>query len=492
MSIYDTIETAVTAAENMIKNGSNVNDAVAKASSGLNRETVKRVVENVNVNAFCKLLKSGEDRTKEFPVADAKIVMEKLGDTVVNDLDLNKTTVPDMAYYKEPAIKTSSQKRFDKSIPKCQMDMYKLAHQNLAKRQAELYRDAINECQDVVVDNMYKIASYMTANQAKADELFGNVKLKYGNKFDFLIDNICKNARVKCGSYKRKIFDDTNTSVQLFDQLVDALEKQSLLKKKADNFLASMGSAISPYLRNIHDRDRYSAEYGGPSDMPLSTEVFPPEEGEPYYTYGRSSNWRPATEVKARIIDVVPGWPDESSSPTVSSKSEEESGGKWQKFKDKAKEYSKWTDEYIREAKKRKEERVSKRTPFNKTIFGSTVLDTLKASLASGKEKYKEYQEEIKGERKISDKYEQVLKQQKVFGEMLHEDPIISQQDPKVVAALYKQLAKIAPKVSTMPEIVRSFLRQVTSQSEPTLDAVTAKEIVKLELALTGKTDEAL
>lgn len=104
------INNATEHAISLIKQGTDVNSAVKKATEELNKEATQRVIENVNVERWLSFLKASNDRTKEYDIADPKKIILQEADENMSKESLNKVASISNSFYMQKESQSDIEK----------------------------------------------------------------------------------------------------------------------------------------------------------------------------------------------------------------------------------------------------------------------------------------------------------------------------------------------------------------------------------------------
>jgi hypothetical protein len=454
MSILDQIESAVNNTMYDICRGQEINKAVIDHTEGFTKDAIQRVIEEVNVRSFSDILKTGKDRGQHFPVADHKVIFKEAalsglkesslcehkeppGTDFYDDLDRTKLKNIELP----PIKKKASEYTSSPTITKDHAMSYVVAQKDVLQKRGELYNRSVQKCEDIMLHNLHKIATDIGHDQDKASELFSNILYHHKDLAKPFVLMLSKQAHVKplfCTSHS--YYDDTLENVKLFDQAMRAFQKRGQMeklcegtKKELDNFFFKVSQLALP---------------GFPlpsTPQPLATQ--PP------------------------ITIQLPGQPQ----PQPRQEDEEE--------------------------KKKREKQEKKRGRKALLAKGVGGLVDIGKAFVSPAGKIKDMVQSVADpsrskmeaalslfrEGNIASAVDTGLKQKEVFEELMLEDEMLREQSPESLFKLYKTLVGIAPNVATNKEIVRSFLRQISSQAEPTIQPYDALQLAKLDKVMSGE-----
>ena len=502
--IYNVIADKVNKIESDIASGSDINQAVIDNTRDLDNEVVKRIIEQLNINRFFEQMK--KDRTNNFSIADPKIVLKKRMAGDIDNIGLKKSADIDSSFYikkkqelcniKLPIEKTTN-------IHAYGLDKYEVGKFNIMQKRAEMLKMARGECKDKLLDNMTKIAESIYNNNEKANSLFLNIRKDAvsNNNIDFaerFISSLCKLANVN-----DKYCRDDNLIIE--DDLNFRLYKQSGRIGKVFGALTGMAS---PALRRMVGRKGFEALSqplkrkqdeilgnlleikknlsGLPSLKEIDKKISEYDKSIQKLKAKKNKNVLEKAkqiELKGKVYflnkqkeDLIKNLQDQENEEAKLLKNKQE----LEELAKKKKEY----EEEMGEKIKKREEAWSTLGKNISTLWGANkYIKALKgAIIPHGTEEIN--LEPILG---VQDKINNVLKQQKVINSLLTKDEVLKERDPVLIAKLFKGLTKIAPHVAGNKEITRSFLRQISSQAEPTIDPYYATQLMKLESAMTGK-----
>jgi hypothetical protein len=242
MSVYNKINEAVKKTDIFVKEGTSLQNAVKKATEGLNLETTKRVVEQYNVNKFLDLLKSGDDRTTVFELANPYLVAAEKQDA---ELEKESYVVSDDFYLNKKKEKTA----FLKTLNKKNEPLYKEKQKNIFGKYWEqsdfldrikkehyiLKKAALERAKVDFTKGLMKIAKYATKKDYA--EIYCAVK---NDKFGKLIlaKLLPKNAMLEKKSYiedKNGIVDDFLGYVENYKKMIKIAKKDADEEKNKNN-----------------------------------------------------------------------------------------------------------------------------------------------------------------------------------------------------------------------------------------------------------------
>lgn len=450
MSIYNQIRDAVENTRLKFQSGIDINDAVIESTNGFTKEAVKRVVEEINVKNFLNVLEGGEDRSQEFPLADTAKIFEKISkDTMAGTdiVDIVEKDVPGMDFYQQQ--KTAELKSIpDLPMEKCaKKDIshisidFVMAKREAMEKRAESYGEMIEHCERIMAYNLEKVASNLYGKQEKADEVFRNLRVKNSSRKPYrpvidLIKSIEKLANVK---HCRDIFspnyidvesdnfvDDRNQDFNMCDQFIRAMDTRAQLIEKY--------SSEQEKIEKIND-----------------------------FLFEKLGLKKKAKEKKAAIGGIAKSF----------------GKGFWGKKAPKG--LWGWA------APKGYGETVQKGLTgiLTKVPTGAKTFELAKIygqSMAGA-----DISGKVEEELSVGELYTQKIKQKEVFEDLVEHDELLREQDPALLAKLFESLTELAPNVATRKEVVRSFLRQISSQAEPTIDPFYATQLIKLDRVISGQ-----
>lgn len=502
MSIYDQIADAVSQVRCEVRSGNDINDSVRERTKGFSKEAVQRVIEEVNVHEFLDVLNSEGDKSRHFPVADPQVVFTKTAELAVHDSDLIQGgEIPNLDFYeleKTGRVRGLGELPFTESkrkpISDEQAASYILGRKEVLEKKAELYFDAMSQCDDIILENMQKIAGDIYCDQEKADELFGNVIIKYD--YDKLIPfvnslrKLAKLEKVSCKAEDFNVYDDSNKNVQLFDQMIRAFEKRCALnelreglKKKACRVKELVKSVIDDRTKDPLEKEAIGRMWlpailgsfrkprktprdlvgpMAPSDYELERQRELPVRERSFEgkveTFRRAREAGREAKTEAKLDEIISG-----KKPGLVKKTLGGISGIGKGFG----------------------AALESRKKYKPIPLTKTVIDYARAAFRPGD--VSAVEKELEKETEIGAKYEQKFKQKSVIEDLIEDDEMLKEQDPRVLAQLFETLVKIAPYVATNKEITRSFLRELSAQAEPTIDAYSATQLMKLDKLMGGE-----
>jgi hypothetical protein len=411
MMMVEKITSATEKVASLIDSGVEINQAVLRAAGGLPREAIKRVVENINVHNCLALFKSGEDRTKEFPLADSEVVFQQLGTGhVKQSYLLNKRDgIPDNSFY---TVEVTPDKRKGHGYtPRTFLTKEARANNfvkkaDLLQKKAELIEDMYTRLGEMARTSFRKIASHIKVSPKATGILASVLYDKYGADSLDSIVFLAKHAgltEMKNLGIDHTRFDDNS------------------LFKHACHFVESIGGMGK---------------------------------------LAKTSSWE---------WFIRENEPPSSKKPSESKAKEKWEGDKWKR------EEAKYTKGLLDEAKKETAEGRKYYTEALKGIgsainFGGLAGVTMlpiRAMLA-GAVKARGSQLPKFGDVEKPDFSENAilaLKYKRNFEDLIRNDEILKEKDPKELANYFQTMIRMAPHLAADQEILRAHLRQVSGQA---------------------------
>lgn len=416
MTMEQRIEDAVSHALGLMKSGTDINEAVLSVSKDLPLEATKRVVENINVSNFLDLFKSGEDKTKEFPLADSQIVLEHFGkeaaDNTILDNFVNPQSNINNSFYEkdELLLKQADQKIWEDFLEqdrkKHLTNDVRLATFVKLSSAKKLKEDIYNEIED---DTFTKL-SECYIDLFKMKQLYTSDLTKVANSLYTEYGPKCKPFLAKLGSdvtklRKVSLIDDTNEFYKSAKAALDLMLTYSKFKKFAANGGAKQSNR--------------------------------PQSNKP------QSNKQNFSDIKALANTLKGG-----------------GGGPKSQQGDASKAISKGLEGITGLV-------MSPVQSMTKDVF-KMIADKAKPSKTIVKKIPDQDTADVMS-----------LKYQQLFNDLINNDEILREKNPAELSAIYKTMIDVSPYVSMNKEIVRAYLRTISTQAA--LGAFDAKTLAELE-----------
>ena len=448
-SIYEKIQDATFKVRRDVCGGKDINESVLSHTSGFTKEAVQRVIEEVNVANFVDVLKSGQDRSREFPLADHKVVFKMSALNAIKDTDIvADTDTPGLDFYEKEKVAHVKSLPSLPITPNPKKDISKhsiefvLAKKDVAEKRAEMYVDSIAQCNEIIAKNVKQIVENIDMRQDRADALVKSAMLRYSDKSIPILNSICKLARVtyKYKTPKSAILDESSPNFKLFKQAMRAIDTKTQIGEK---------------FAELKKKSFFRSKTGG-LKRALGYEIFTRLKQD-------SKCFSPETLARLAGSGLI---------PAKKAKKPGTPGRAWEKFTKGISEAGTTIGTGMR--------RLAEPGRLGEKTRG------LVRALVQKSPSPEALKKELLKEEEVGDKFSQKFKQKKVIEDLIKHDEILKEQDPIVLANLFDTLVDLAPQVATKKEIVRSFLRQISSQAEPTLDPYYATQLIKLDRVLSG------
>lgn len=408
------ITSATEKVASLVSNGVEINQAVVQAAGSLPREAIKRVAENINVHNCLALFKSGEDRTKEFPLADPNVIFEQLGSEHVKTAYLvtKRSNIPGNSFYMKD-VAPDNRKGHGYSacnfLTKEAKTSNAIRKHDLLQKKAEIITTMASKLGDIAMISFNKIASPVKDHPQATKVLISALHDKYGDKAAGSLVFLAKHAgleRIEDFSVDHTRFSDYG------------------LFKHACIFVESMGGL-----------EKLGA-------------------------------WEPDVQAEIDLMEA----------PLA----EEE---KWDK--------NKWK----REREKYRQEKAKGGKELYKSVMsdvGDVNLGGLASAIArpfgaifQGALKARGGQLPKYGDVEkpdVSDNAILALKYKQNFEDLIANDEILKEKDPKELANYFQTMIRMAPHLAADREILRAHLRQVSGQA--LMGPYDAKVLADLEESL--------
>jgi len=494
MSILQEIQDSVSQVKTEVLGGADINQAVVKCTKGMTKEGTKRVIEEVNVANFLDVLKSGEDKSQKFPVADPTLIFKDIAKESLVKTDLIKDA--EVASYDFYTNEKVAHAKFDlPPLPitgNSPVDVsshgidYILSQKNVLNKRAEMYRDIVDECDGIIIESMTKIATMVMNRPDKAVPMFMDMMKKHGPGAKRMIPFICKHANLREKDIDREIslvkgaglrdatdyvYDSDTEPVRLTGCTLDAIDKRNRFSVMSDTEFSKIAQINDMIKKKAVAWDEPINPYEARQLAQQDTDLWERRETDRKLKETAAKKSDEASVDKAKLEkDKFEAQQMDSAVSRIRDTSAKVTGGMRNMSKGFAGGLKQVTDTLTRP-----------------TGLGEKIKGVV-GSITNIRPDPAGLQEELEKEVEVGDKFDSVIKQKKVIESLMDDDEMLKEQDPALIANLYKTLTEIAPNVATKKEIVRSFLRQISSQAEPTLDPMYATQLMKLDKVMSGDT----
>jgi len=445
-SVHEKIESALMDAIKYHNDGLGATDSIVKSASAheLNPETICRVVEAFNIAKTKAHIKKAEQKDSDFDTADKQEAINKV-------FSINKKAAETIEYRKEndsfsisrksePLKKVAEEFVFEKRAK----DLYEA--RDVSRNEIAAKRLAVTRSEAAYYDALSKIATQMSLSYEK-DSLEDNldkIAYEYGQDqtaFE-IVDELCKIAKI-CYTYPTNPTPSRLDSTKFFTLFGDMFDAAEEFKKSAEEY------------------NQMIAEFSEHKD-----------------------------EMEQHLLSGTHGVVKNASSALFSKK-------KKLKTTDPVKvdKLKRSTDVKLPEVKEEKQQTTNAASLLNtkiatevgtnvKTILGEVPI----WSPPSAGKLMDDYAQrgimmDMTGANKSVEKTEvdiemQNVKRHAILRDLMVNDEIISEYDPKIVADAYNTMIQLSPRASLVPDIARSVLRYATAQS---IDPHYASQLVELE-----------
>jgi hypothetical protein len=449
--IYERIEKSLTDAIKLHNEGESANQSIVKVArqNELNPETISRVVEAFNIAKTKAYVKLASDKSGDFELADKQTVIKSVfnnsngsekvsnqenfsefdGFSEYTEFDKNANEVISVCNTSEVSLDSKVKAAFN-SI---EDDNRKLAH----------IRDSVIEQKEKFISSFNQACSLLEYTEEKE-----NIA-KYASEIFFeysdnpmagkILSLIAKVANIDFDDLSEKIGSITDYSDSKFLDLFDSMvESENIYSSKTKEFNSALHSSVE---KQAELRKMLYKISGVETQKDASTLMWRPGKGN-IVSNGKFS------EFPENLVSEI------SSDLFNSSVKTAESGG------------------------------TSASGLINKFLVVPQPNPTYKSYLDKADEGFlakAKGQDSPLSDQKFKAELAD-LKRHALLSELM-KDEIISQQSPKDIENAYNTLAQLAPRVSLMPDITRSILRQGTGQ---VMDPHFAQVLVSLESNLAG------
>lgn len=450
--IYERIEKSLTEAIKLHNDGESANTSIVKVAmqNELNPETISRVVEAFNIAKTKAYVKLASDKSGDFELADKQTVIK----SVFNNSDISNKTSSDVNYFDFDLFseQTVLQKNANEVINVCNTSeiplesKIKSAFNSIEDddRQLSHTRDSVIDQKEKFINSFNQACSLLeyTDEKEKIAEYASSIFFEYGENqaAGKILSLVAKVANIDFDDLSEKVGSISDYGDSKFLNLFDSMvESENDYTKKAKEF----NSALQASVRKQAELRQMLHKVSGLETQKDASNLM----------------WRPG---KGNII----------------------SNGKFCEFSENliSEINSNLFDDSIK---------VAESGPSGGSAAGliNKIIGTVPAA------QYKSYMDKADEGFLAKEKgQESPMSNQKFKAELddikrhsllteLMKDDIISQQSPKDIENAYNTLSQLAPRVSLMPDIARSILRQGTGQ---VMDPHFAQVIVSLESNLAG------
>lgn len=465
--IYSRIERALNDAIKLHNTGLSANESLIKAASNheLNPETICRVTEAFNIAKTRAYVKLASDPAGVFDTGNKAAVIKGV---FGNDIPKTAEAAPQAEHvFREGVtlefkIKTSEQKTARESTSEMSMeDRVKRAYHAIEeqKRAVSQKRAELVDCRHAFEQAFYRVQEYLSYsdNKEKIAELVADIDYQYGE--DKVAENLCNlivNSvgitveQIKVAGARQYGHDAFH---QIFDDLYDSSSRYSALAPLYNDEARDKQAQIDELQRLVRkssgiERDDFSATdlIGGPirAKTASTVEVLPVDLIADFESSLFGSNEKTASAPAApvsRFLKVGFSIGVMGADVPISVGSTAGQAG---------------VDNGIKDL-------VSK--GYNLRLRG--------------------IEPKAKAQHKVN---MDQIQRESVLRDLIANDEIISQQDPKSIESAYNTMLALAPSASMVPDIVRSVLRQATAQ---TIDPHFANQLVELENNMLKSKQEA-
>lgn len=502
MDIIDQIKDKVKKITSMAKSGSaDINDIVVKETEGMPLEGIRRVIEETNVKNFLDLSKNGKEKSASFPIADPYVVFEKLGTKLKDEVDLagkkmadRSSGVDDGFYSKEPESETEScapsnikgdGELKDIKIDEESIDEIDNANRGInpnyigtrgsdkkARKEAKLMDkmdETIKQAQahyhDELYSSMGSLINKIRNDDYRANKAFSTMYSIHGEEIVPFMSSMAKTASVKL-SYKHIPTIDNNDLCKLAARVSELAQKTVKLDKAISSYDLKKKEQITHRTKQSED-----CKCGGNCIRTNAIRSMMDKEaagGDP--TKGRGRNSQIERDKKRKAEREKQKAEMSKLAPPGSSEYYKTLIYDWPTFTAKAmhEQYTrenqdKAVEEAAKAVKKKKEESkfINPWAMAGVDSFGN-ILDGWKNNIPTtdAVTTAKELEQKRYDSRyDFVDDLSKKLKQKAIFTDLINNDPILKEMDPKGLFNLYSSLSKISEDAIMNKELVRGWLR---------------------------------
>lgn len=451
--IYERIEKSLTEAIKLHNEGESANDSIVKVArqNELNPETISRVVEAFNIAKTKAYVKLAADKSGDFELANKQDVIKSVfNDSSVSNKISHHIEFSDFSGFSES---TTLDKSANEIINVCNTSEIPLESKVKTtfnsieedNRKLSHMRDSVIEQKEKFIHSFNKACNLLEYTEEKENiaKYASDIFFQYGDNptAGKILCLVAKVANIDFDDLSEKIgsisdYDDSRF-LELFDSMV---ESEDSYRTKAKEFNTSLHSSIS---KQAELRQMLYKVSGIELQKDASNLMWRPGKGD-VVSNGKFSEFSEnlISEINSDLFNSKVKIAESVSSGASASGllnkliSVPSSNSQYKSYLDKADEG------FLAKAK-------GQESPLSEQKFKAEIAD---------------------------------LKRHALLTELM-KDEIISQQSPKDVENAYNTLAQLAPRVSLMPDITRSILRQGTGQ---VMDPHFAQVLVSLEGNLSG------
>ena len=451
--IYERIEKSLTEAIKLHNEGESANDSIVKVArqNELNPETISRVVEAFNIAKTKAYVKLASDKSGDFELADKQNVIK----SVFNDSSIsNKISHQvDFSGFDGFSESTTLDKNANEIINVCNTSEIPLESKvKTAFNSIEEDNRKLSHMRDSVIEQKEKfIYSFDQAcNLLEYTEEKENIA-KYASEIFFqhadnpiagkILSLVAKVANIDFDDLSEKVGSISDYGDSRFLELFDSMvESEDSYRTKTKEFNTALHTSVN---KQAELRQMLYKVSGLESQKDASNLMWRPGKGD-VVSNGKFSEFPDnlISEISSDLFNSTVKIAESGSSGGSASGllnkliSVPQPDSQYKSYSDKADEG------FLAKAK-------GQESPLSDQKFKAEIAD---------------------------------LKRHALLTELM-KDEIISQQSPKDVENAYNTLAQLAPRVSLMPDITRSILRQGTGQ---VMDPHFAQVLVSLEGNLSG------
>ena len=463
MNVYSKLEEITNYIKKDMSDGVDINTAVKNRTKGQNNELIKRAIEEINTDISLENILHGDDKAKEFDLADPKTVFGDHLSETFDKSDIEASNIKQAAldtdefYTRKIKEKTSAF-----SLPcgeykglEPTKDLYWKKYSSdkeTNKRTLEKINSLYVDCKKNIINLSLNLKKHLEKNSSgENEEFFSKLNTKYdksNSDANKALSMICKLSGKNPGKFEKFAgFFDEDEDVIYFDDLVynvGALRKLGASGykkqfKKLDRAEEAKFKGLSkgldiikqnlPEKRYLEQVSRVKSQYDKSN---LAKKDLAKSEKKKKYN---EKAWANAEKTFADGTDLITGIPGQIRSGL--------------------------------------ENVMLKMKPLLPDAAArERALEDMKKDLVTQEDTGKN----------IVDKF----KQKYVFLDLAHNDEILKDQDVSTLSVIFQTIASLAPRVAANKELMRSVMRRMSSQVYPTVDEHYVLQLKKMDGVLGG------
>ena len=234
----------------LIRGGTDVNNAIIKSASKLNKEATQRVIENVNVERWLSFLKVADDKTKEYEIADPKkIILSEANEEMGNESLQKKASIGN-DFYMPHNVSNTAQPLRSPVVTKSKETMVKEAQRK--KEMTKHYEQTLLDAKETITkhasENINSLLFKLAQDDQNTEDYFDDLYSSIGNSSIPLIKS-CANTLGVNHTLASKSIVKRSSLLSLGTKIIEDLHALKEIEKQSNFGVAMADNALKTIMK---------------------------------------------------------------------------------------------------------------------------------------------------------------------------------------------------------------------------------------------------